>query len=96
MQTQDDSSTDVEKTAGAVTPVVPPTQSQSEKSPTTDSAFLVQFEPNDPENPLNWSKKWKWGVTAAVAGTGFTRIMVSTVRFSHLFSYPSFLPSLSQ
>lgn len=45
-----------------------------------DDAFLVVFGPDDTENPLNWSKKWKWGITAAVSGTGFVRIMVSTVR----------------
>lgn len=45
-----------------------------------ESAFLVKFGPDDAENPLNWSTKLKWGVTAAVSGTGFTRIMVSTVR----------------
>ncbi|PLB44303.1 synaptic vesicle transporter [Aspergillus steynii IBT 23096] len=44
-----------------------------------DEAFLVTFRPDDPENPLNWSKSLKWGVTAAVSGTGFVRIMVSTM-----------------
>lgn len=44
-----------------------------------DETFLVQFEANDPEHPLNWPKKLKWGITAAVSGTGFLRIMVSTV-----------------
>lgn len=47
-----------------------------------DEAFLVTFGADDPENPLNWSKKVKWGITLAVSGTGFVRIMVSTV--SHL------------
>lgn len=46
----------------------------------SDEAFLVTFSPDDAENPLNWSKKLKWGITAAVSGTGFVRIMVSTVR----------------
>ena len=45
-----------------------------------DDAFLVTFAPDDVENPLNWSKKLKWGVTAAVSSTGFVRIIVSTVR----------------
>lgn len=45
-----------------------------------DEAFLVTFSAGDPENPLNWSKKVKWGITSAVSGTGFVRIMVSTVR----------------
>lgn len=44
-----------------------------------DEAFLVVFGSGDAENPLNWSQKLKWGVTAAVSGTGFIRITVSTV-----------------
>jgi hypothetical protein len=62
-------------------------QDQGQIKHTTDraegalnEAFLVTFSPDDPENPLNWSSKLKWGVTAAVSGTGFVRIMVSTVR----------------
>lgn len=43
-------------------------------------AFLVTFGPDDIENPLNWSIKLKWSITAAISGTGFLRIMVSTVR----------------
>jgi hypothetical protein len=49
-----------------------------------DEAFLVTFGPDDPENPLNWSRKLKWGITAAVSSTGFVRIMVSTVRLRTL------------
>lgn len=44
-----------------------------------DEAFLVTFDQNEAQNPLNWTKKRKWGVTAAISGTGFVRIMVSTV-----------------
>lgn len=44
-----------------------------------DGAYLITFGPDDPENPLSWSKKLKWGITVAVSGTGFVRIMVSTV-----------------
>jgi hypothetical protein len=62
-------------------------QDQGQTKHATDRAegavndvFLVNFSPDDPENPLNWSSKLKWGVTAAVSGTGFVRIMVSTVR----------------
>lgn len=44
-----------------------------------DEAFLITFSPDDPENPLNWSQKLKWAVTAAVSGTDFIRITVSTV-----------------
>lgn len=46
------------------------------------NVFLVTFGPEDTEDPLNWSTKLKWCVTAAVSGTGFNRIMVSTVRHS--------------
>lgn len=46
------------------------------------NTYLVTFGPGDTENPLNWPTKLKWGVTAAVSGTGFLRIMVSTVRHS--------------
>ncbi|KAH6648333.1 MFS multidrug transporter-like protein [Truncatella angustata] len=45
----------------------------------SDQAFLVTFSQDDRENPLNWPNKLKWGVTAAVSGTGFVRIMVSTM-----------------
>jgi hypothetical protein len=44
-----------------------------------DNQFLVSFTLDDPGNPLTWSRKRKWAVTAAVSGTGFVRIMVSTV-----------------
>ncbi|QMW25946.1 hypothetical protein G4B84_001191 [Aspergillus flavus NRRL3357] len=44
-----------------------------------DEAFLVTFDQNEAQNPLNWTKKRKWGVTAAISGTGFVRIMVSTM-----------------
>lgn len=44
-----------------------------------DEAFLVTFGPDNPDNPLNWSKKIKWSVTGALSATGFNRIMVSTV-----------------
>lgn len=46
-----------------------------------DEAFLVTFDLDDADNPLNWSTKLKWRVTAAMSGTGFVRIMVSTVGF---------------
>ncbi|KAI0019470.1 MFS multidrug transporter-like protein [Xylariomycetidae sp. FL0641] len=41
--------------------------------------FLVSFAPGDTGNPLNWPKQRKWAVTAALSGTGFVRIMVSTM-----------------
>ena len=49
---------------------------------TLDAAFLVTFSPDDPDDPKNWSKKIKWGVTLALSATGFNRIMISTVRLS--------------
>lgn len=76
---------DVERgsnTAQQTTPQVKGLLSQegAPLEPVFDEAFLVTFGPDDPENPLNWSRKLKWGITAAVSGTGFVRIMVSTVR----------------
>lgn len=53
-----------------------------EKSPTE---FLVIFGPDDQDNPLNWSTRFKWGVTGALSATGFNRIMISTVRLLLLF-----------
>lgn len=47
-----------------------------------DEAFLVTFSPDDSDDPKNWSKKIKWGVTLALSATGFNRIMISTVRLS--------------
>ncbi|KAH9882575.1 MFS siderochrome iron transporter 1 [Plenodomus biglobosus] len=44
-----------------------------------DTTFLVTFGAEDAGNPLNWSTKLKWGVTAAVSGMAFVRIMVSTM-----------------
>lgn len=34
-----------------------------------DESFLVLFSPDDAENPRNWSKKVKSGITMAVSGT---------------------------
>jgi hypothetical protein len=47
-----------------------------------DAAYLVTFGEDDRENPLNFSKRVKWGIVAAVSGTGFVRIMVSSVRYT--------------
>ena len=49
------------------------------REPVQNDAFLITFSPGDHENPLNWSKKMKWAVTASLSGMGFVRIMVSTV-----------------
>lgn len=70
---------DIEKTAAdAAAPLETKDATQNAETPWNED-FLVVFGPDDPENPLNWSSKVKWEVTAAVASTGFIRIMVSTV-----------------
>lgn len=33
---------------------------------------LVRFGENEAQNPLNWTKKRKWGVTAAASGTALS------------------------
>ncbi|KAF4629858.1 hypothetical protein G7Y89_g8292 [Cudoniella acicularis] len=44
-----------------------------------NEAFLVTFSADDPEDPKNWPKKIKWGVTLALSATGLNRIMISTM-----------------
>jgi hypothetical protein len=40
---------------------------------------LVTFQPNDPENPKNWSKAFKWYITMVVAVTCFVVAFSSSV-----------------
>ncbi|KAI1127890.1 major facilitator superfamily domain-containing protein [Nemania abortiva] len=40
---------------------------------------LVTFQPNDPENPKNWSKAYKWYITMVVAATCFVVAFASSV-----------------
>lgn len=40
---------------------------------------IVQFEPNDPGNPMNWSKAYKWYCTMVVAMTCFVVALASSV-----------------
>jgi hypothetical protein len=41
---------------------------------------LVGFDgPNDPENPQNWSKRKKWGVTASMGGMTFVVTFSSSI-----------------
>lgn len=40
---------------------------------------LVTFTPNDPENPKNWSKAYKWWCTMVVALTCFVVALASSV-----------------
>ena len=44
--------------------------------PTEDSdpdVVLVDYEENDPENPLNWSSTRKWLIILAISWMGFVR-----------------------
>ena len=45
-------------------------------------AILVDFEENDPENPLNWSPMQKWLIVFAISWMGF-------VRWASFFSHQS-------
>lgn len=40
---------------------------------------LVTFAPHDPENPMNWSKAYKWYCTSVVALTCFVVAFASSV-----------------
>ncbi|RAL64764.1 hypothetical protein DID88_001795 [Monilinia fructigena] len=40
---------------------------------------LVTFLPNDPENPKNWSKAYKWYITMVVAVTCFVVALASSI-----------------
>ncbi|KAI0532452.1 major facilitator superfamily domain-containing protein [Xylaria digitata] len=40
---------------------------------------LVTFQPNDPENPKNWSKAYKWYITMVVAITCFVVAFASSI-----------------
>lgn len=40
---------------------------------------MVTFTPNDPENPKNWSKAYKWWCTMVVALTCFVVAFASSV-----------------
>ncbi|ROW03473.1 hypothetical protein VSDG_01519 [Cytospora chrysosperma] len=40
---------------------------------------LVTFTPNDPENPKNWSKLYKWYITMVVAVTCFVVALASSI-----------------
>jgi hypothetical protein len=77
---------DVEKTAADAAAQFQTKDATENTETPWNEEFLVVFGPDDPENPLNWSSKVKWGVTAAVSSTGFIRIMVSTVRLRVLLA----------
>lgn len=71
-----------EQKTGPVTQSSDNVDAREEAVSDESNTYLVTFGVDDTENPLNWPTKLKWGVTAAVSGTGFLRIMVSTVRHS--------------
>lgn len=48
------------RASGASNTTIDPTR-------TFDDRFLVTFEPNDPENPRNWSKAYRWYITFATS-----------------------------
>ena len=52
---------------------------QSNKTGKTERYELVTFTVNDPENPKNWTKAYKWWCTMAVAATCFTVAFNSAV-----------------
>ncbi|GFP52154.1 probable efflux pump mfs2 [Trichoderma asperellum] len=70
---------DIEKTAAEAAARFQTKDAAENVETPWNEEFLVTFSPDDPENPLNWSNKLKWGVTTAIASTGFIRIMVSTM-----------------
>ncbi|TEY42661.1 hypothetical protein BOTCAL_0387g00110 [Botryotinia calthae] len=69
--------------------------------PITDSnsdVVLVDYEENDPENPLNWSSTQKWLIVSAVSWIGFVRILhlsLLTYRIS-VFSTMTITPTTPQ
>ena len=45
-----------------------------ENAEDSDQDFvLVDFEENDPQNPLNWSQTQKWSIVFAISWMGFVR-----------------------
>ncbi|KJX95857.1 MFS multidrug transporter like protein [Zymoseptoria brevis] len=53
------------------------------KKPTAETQpeadFLVEFGPEDADDPRNWSRRVKWAATLALSAQGFNRIMISTI-----------------
>lgn len=48
---------------------------------------LVDFEDNDPENPMNWSSVRKWLMVIVVSWMGFVRYVLSIVCIAELREY---------
>lgn len=48
-------------------------QSENGTGDSDSDVIIVDFEENDPENPLNWSKTHKWLIVFAISWMGFVR-----------------------
>jgi hypothetical protein len=48
-------------------------------SPETPSKIIVQWEPNDPENPWNWPNAKKWFITAQLGLLAFMASLASSI-----------------
>jgi multidrug resistance protein len=57
----------------------PPTAHEAKVAAAAAAHKLVTFEPNDPENPKNWSRAYKWYCTMVVALTCFVVAFASSV-----------------
>ena len=44
-----------------------------------DPAYLVDFEPNDPENPMNWSKYYKAFITVQLGFMALSSSLGSSI-----------------
>lgn len=42
-------------------------------------AFIVEFDQNDPENPLEWPRAYKWAIVALLAFMAFTTYVRSSI-----------------
>lgn len=71
----------VEVPSGSIPgPVEPPSVARQSGQKEGERRYkLVTFTPNDPENPKNWSKAYKWWCTMCVAITCFVVAFASSV-----------------
>lgn len=60
-------------------PPVPASSSSSGGTAVQEQYKLVTFRPNDPENPRNWSKLFRWYCTLVVALTCFVVALCSSI-----------------
>jgi hypothetical protein len=68
----------VEAPSGEI-PAVPPQHNGNAPGAAETQYKLVTFKPEDPENPKNWSKAYKWYCTMVVAITCFVVAFCSSV-----------------